>query len=140
MLQLDRYKNKFAGKTILVADDVEDVLFYYKALLQVTGIEVVEARSGNEVISICRKKPDIDIIMLDIQMPNGDGMYTLGRLKEMHSRAAVVAQTAHALPSDKLKYMKLGFDDYICKPLRSETLFQILDDHLFAEDHEPRPA
>ena len=136
MLQLDRYKNKFTGKTILIADDGEDVLFYYKALLQFTGIRIMEARSGNEVISICRHKPDIDLIMLDIQMPNGDGMYTLERLKEMHSRAAVVAQTAHALPTDKIKYMKLGFDDYICKPLRSETLFQILEDHLTVTESE----
>jgi len=138
MMQLNKYKNLFKGKTILVADDVDDVLFYYRALLQVTGVNIVEARSGNEVLSICRKNPDIDLIMLDIQMPNGDGMYTLNKLKEMKSNASVIAQTAHALPTDRSKYMRMGFDDYICKPLRSETLFQILEDHLNGLDEEPR--
>ncbi len=138
MLQLSKYRNQFKGKTILVADDVDDVLFYYRSLLQVTGVNIVEARSGNEVLSICRKQPNIDLIMLDIQMPNGDGLYTLTKLKEMKATASVIAQTAHALPTDRSKYMRMGFDDYICKPLRSETLFEILDEHLKKWDEEPR--
>ncbi|NLA25048.1 MAG: response regulator [Bacteroidales bacterium] len=134
MLNFTKYKNLFEGKTVLVADDVEDVLFYYRSLLACTGIKLVEARSGNEALSIYRKNPDIDLIMLDIQMPNGDGIYTLGKLKEMNTKASVIAQTAQAFPTDRIKYVNLGFDDYISKPLRTEAIFKILEDRLIASE------
>ena len=120
------FRNKLKDRTVLVADDVDDVLFYYKAIFKLSNTRVLQARTGNEAIEVFRLHPETDAVLLDIQMPNGDGIMAMHGIREINNDVPIIAQTAHALPHDKKKFIAEGFNNYLSKPIRSSELFEVL--------------
>jgi len=70
--------------------------------------------------------PDIDIILMDIQLPVMDGYAALIKIKELRKDIIVIAQTAYGLLGDKEKILNSGFDDYVIKPILSQNLIEKL--------------
>ncbi len=85
------------------------------------GFEVVEGKDGEEGIDVLIKNTDVDLILLDIRMPNMDGYETIGHLKEI-SDAPVIFLTALDESFDEVKGLELGADDYITKPFSYNVL------------------
>ena len=114
------------GKVVIVADDNAINLNIAKRLLVKFGFVVETCLSGQECLEKVREKK-YDIIFLDHMMPGMDGVETLNHLKEEHGNIApTIALTANASDDSRSEYMKLGFTDYLTKPIDMKELDKIL--------------
>ena len=110
-------------RTIMVVDDNPDIITIVKTILEGKGYQVLSASSGQELLNLLPdRKPDL--IILDIMMPEMDGLEVLGRLKAVTETAAipVILLTAKVQYEDVLGGYKLGADYYITKPFTSTQL------------------
>ncbi|WP_340024839.1 response regulator transcription factor [Paenibacillus sp. FSL K6-1096] len=107
--------------TILVVEDEKHIRKLMNAVLQREGYEVVTAGNGIEALEILEVR-HIDLIILDIMMPEMDGYAFAEELKEAGSRIPLLMVTAKLLPEDKKKGFRLGTDDYMTKPVDTEEM------------------
>jgi hypothetical protein len=114
----------WADKTVLIAEDVNDNFLFLKTYLRKTKINVLWAKDGREAIDMCAKNNDIDIVLMDIRMPNVDGYEATAEIKKMKPNMPVIAQTAYALNSDYQKVFDSGCNDYITKPILGASLLE----------------
>ena len=106
------------GERILIIEDNEQNLKLARDVLQYHGYETVVARTAAEgVASAAAARPDV--ILLDDRLPDGDGLTTLQRLRDIDAVAAVpvVAVTASAMSGDRERLLAAGFDGYLSKPI-----------------------
>ncbi len=111
---------------VLVVDDSMINLKVAKKLLEYLGLEVDTVMSGQECLEVVNKK-SYDLIFMDIMMPEMDGIETYQHLRKLTDfKTPVVVLTADAAVGAKEKYLKLGFADYIAKPINLEQLRMIV--------------
>ncbi len=105
-------------KVLLVDDDMRNV-FALSQLLRERGMEVVRAENGLRAIDALENHPDIDLVLMDIMMPEMDGYEAIERIRatERHSRLPIIALTAKAMKGDRDKAIALGANDYQTKPI-----------------------
>ncbi|MDD4747197.1 MAG: response regulator [Salinivirgaceae bacterium] len=115
-------KNK---KVLLVEDDKSNVILI-TAILQPTGIELVVAENGVIALSILKQYTDIDLILMDIQMPVMNGIETTMKIRETNEKIPIIAQTAFANSDDKAKCQQAGFTCFLAKPIDIRLLYDIL--------------
>jgi two-component system, OmpR family, alkaline phosphatase synthesis response regulator PhoP len=110
-------------RTIMVVDDNPDIITIVKTILEGKGYSVLSASSGQELLNILKSQQP-DLIILDIMMPEMDGLEVLGRLKGVTETASipVILLTAKVQYEDVLGGYKLGADYYITKPFTSTQL------------------
>jgi len=111
-----------AGELVLIVDDNQKNLELVRDLLQVTGYRTLEAGTAADCITLAAKhRPDL--ILMDIQLPDDDGVAALGRLRAMPgvSVTAVVALTALAMRGDRERLLSAGFDGYLSKPIEIQS-------------------
>lgn len=116
-------------KRILIIDDEEDLSFFVKANLELSGsYEVIIATSGSEGINIASSKK-IDLILLDLVMPKMDGFEVLARIKKIQKALTipVIILTAKGDIDSKVKASGLYSEDYIVKPVKIEILKNKID-------------
>ena len=114
------------NKKCLVVDDNKDVLFYLKRVLVDTGITVLTANSGIEAIEFVKTDPAIDIVLLDIQMPEMNGIEVTKKIKKIRSNLPIIAQTAFAFDDDLAQILETGCDACLIKPIRRDHLITIM--------------
>ncbi len=129
-----KYHEKFtaSGATILAVDDVIMNLEVVRGLLRQILIKVDFAESGHEALDKIKNK-HYDLILMDHLMPQMDGIETLMEMKKIEhlcKDTPVVALTANAIAGDREEYLKAGFTDYIAKPVKGETLEEMLYKYL----------
>ncbi|MBN1251666.1 MAG: PAS domain S-box protein [Bacteroidales bacterium] len=107
---------------ILIVEDDEMNLFYLKEIFSSVGAKITHAKNGRDALALTLKHSDIDIILMDIQMPVMDGFEATKQIKKLKSKLPIIAQTAHAMVDDKYKALEAGCDDYISKPINKEEL------------------
>lgn len=126
---LDFNSEKFIrlkNKKILIVDDNSTVLRLLSALLKKFGFDTVTADSGEKAvheISTCR---NFDLVLLDIQMPDMDGIEVLHLIHKINPAMKVIAQTANAFGEDKEKYILLGFNGHISKPFNRVEILKTI--------------
>jgi CheY-like chemotaxis protein len=120
----------WADKKVLIVDDVYEVYKLISVYLRDTKIKQLYAKNGLEAIELCTQNSDIDIVLLDIQLPDIDGYQVVKKLKNLRKNLPVVAQTAFALSNDKEKTLSAGFDDYTTKPISKHILLELMDKFL----------
>jgi len=116
-----------------VVDDNTMNLMVFKSLLKQTQLKIDMAESGNEAVSlVCDKK--YDMIFLDHMMPEKDGIETLHEIRALeghpNQETPAVCLTANAISGAREKYISVGFDDYLTKPVDAEKLEKILIEYL----------
>lgn len=116
----------WSKKTILIAEDEDSNYLYLEAVLQKTGANLLWARSGEEALDACKQNPKIDVILMDLQMPNINGYEARQQIKEILPNVPQIAQTAFAMADDEKRAMDAGFDAYISKPIRKGNLLAIV--------------
>lgn len=114
------------GKKILIVEDDQSSRLYLNKILEKAGVIILNAGDGQEALNIVLNDPDIDIILLDIQLPVLDGYSALSKIREVRKDIIIIAQTAYGLMGDKEKILNSGFDDYIIKPILSQNLIEKL--------------
>jgi CheY-like chemotaxis protein len=121
------------GKKILIVEDDLSSRLYLNKILEKTGAVILNAGDGQEAVNIALNNPDIDIILMDIQLPVMDGYSALNKIREVNKNTVVIAQTAYGLLGDKEKILNSGFNDYIIKPILSQNLINKLTVNLNRE-------
>jgi PAS domain S-box-containing protein len=111
---------------ILIAEDDEISAKLLTRTTETIGKEVLRVSTGAEAIEICRNNPDIDLILMDIQMPEMDGYKTTQQIREFNKDVIIIAQTAYALSSDQDKAIAAGCNDYISKPVKKKELLALM--------------
>lgn len=118
------------SRKCLLVDDNKDVLVYLKRILLDTGIEVLLARSGHEAIDTIRKSDDIDVVLLDMQMPGMNGIDTTREIRKIRKTLPIIAQTAFIFEDDKDIIIEAGCDACLIKPIRREHLLTVMSSFL----------
>jgi PAS domain S-box-containing protein len=116
----------WSSKKCLLIDDNKDVLIYLNRILIDTGINLVTARSGPEAISIIEQTPDIDVVLLDMQMPEMNGIEATREIRKIRKDLPIIAQTAFIFENDKDIILEAGCDACLIKPIRKEHLLAVL--------------
>jgi PAS domain S-box-containing protein len=118
---------KWSGKVFLIA---EDDFFSYKFLegfLRQTNAEILHADDGQKAVDICNKNDHIDVILMDVQMPEMNGMDATRNIKKFRKEIPIIAQTANAIAEERQKCFEAGFDDFVTKPINITELFMKID-------------
>ncbi len=114
------------NKTILIAEDEESNYKFLEVLLSKKGINLLRAENGYEAIEICKGHEQIDLILMDIKMPEMNGLEATAKIKQFKPKIPIIIQTAYAMQNDEKECMESGCDDYIAKPIKKEKLLSIL--------------
>ncbi|XQQ05465.1 MAG: HAMP domain-containing protein [Leptolyngbya sp. IPPAS B-1204] len=117
-----------AGKKVLIVDDDVRNIFALTSLLERYQMQVLYAENGNDGISMLQTHPDIDIVLMDVMMPEMDGYQTMQAIRQMEQFASLpmIALTAKAMKGDREKCIEAGASDYITKPVDTEQLLSLL--------------
>lgn len=113
----------WSNKTVLVVEDDEISFKYLHKILSKTGLIIIRAISGYDAVNICDKHNEINLVLMDIQLPGINGYEATKKIREFKPDLPILAQTAHALPEDKQKSIDAGCNDYISKPIKRQILF-----------------
>jgi CheY-like chemotaxis protein len=114
-----------AKKILIVEDDISSRLYLNK-ILEKTGAIILNAIDGKEAVDTVKNDKDIDLILMDIQLPVMDGYEAARAIREFHKEVTIVAQTAYSLSGDRETIISSGFDDYIIKPIFPKQLIEKL--------------
>jgi PAS domain S-box-containing protein len=110
----------------LIAEDDETSEMLISIVISPLSKEVLKARTGKETIELCRSNPDIDIILMDIQMPNLNGYEATQQIRKFNSNVVIIAQTAFGLTGDREKSIESGCNDHISKPINKDKLLTLI--------------
>lgn len=122
-------ENCLNEKPILIVEDDEMSFKFLKTLLEKSGINTILAKDGIEAIKYCKENPDLDLVLMDIKMPNLDGFEATKQIRVFNKKVVIIAQTAYALVGDREKAIEAGCDDYIAKPIHKNVLYEIIEQY-----------
>jgi PAS domain S-box-containing protein len=115
---------------ILIVEDDESSEMLLSIAVQKFGEEIISVSTGTEAVAACLNKPDIDLVLMDIRMPEMDGYEATRQIRKFNKDVIIIAQTAYALAGDREKAIAAGCDDYITKPIKADELKQIIKKYL----------
>lgn len=121
------------GKTILVADDLVINFRLIELLLRKTKVNMIWAKNGLEALEVCKTNPNVDLVLMDVQMPFMNGYEATRAIKAIRSDLPVIAQTAFTLSGEPETSLSAGCDDYVAKPIKRELFLALIDRYLFSE-------
>jgi CheY-like chemotaxis protein len=115
-------------KKVLVVDDDVRNLFALTTAFERYNINTITAESGQEAMNILAEKQDIDIVLMDIMMPEMDGYETTQKIRREHKNTTlpIIAVTAKAMKGDREKCIEAGASDYITKPVKIDQLLSLM--------------
>ncbi len=118
----------FDGKKILLVDDDMRNVFALTSVLNDHNMEVIEAENGLVALERLKEHPDVDLVLMDVMMPEMDGLTATRKIREMHGFESlpVIVLTAKAMKEDKEKALKAGASDYLTKPVDVEKLLSLI--------------
>jgi CheY-like chemotaxis protein len=128
MLRAARQRDDvFEGRTILLAEDDVRNIFALSHVIEPLGAKLEIARNGREALDALARHPDIDLVLMDIMMPEMDGFTAMTEIRKdpEHARLPIIALTAKAMASDRQKCLEAGADDYISKPIDVDKLVSL---------------
>jgi len=118
----------FHGKRVLVVDDDVRNVFALTSALESRGIEVHFAENGRDGIHVLHQHPDVDLVLMDIMMPDMDGYETTREIRQddQFKRLPIIALTAKAMKGDRERCIAAGASDYIAKPVDVDQLLSLM--------------
>ncbi|NJM16525.1 MAG: response regulator [Bacteroidales bacterium] len=117
------------NKKILIAEDEDINYFYLHEMMKKTGASLLRAKNGLEAVQMAANVT-VDLILMDIKMPEMNGLEATRAIKQKTPWIPIVAVTAYAMGNDRQLCLDAGCDDYLAKPLRKTELFAIIDKFL----------
>ncbi len=116
------------GKKVLVVDDDVRNIFALTAALERNKMGVLSAENGKNAIEVLKKNPDVDIVLMDIMMPEMDGFETMQLIRKMKKFESLpmIALTAKAMKGDREKCIEAGASDYVSKPVDVDQLLSLM--------------
>ena len=128
----DKSKRNYSweSKTILIAEDEETNFLYLRAALSRTGVKILRAKTGREAVSVIKTTDQVDLILMDIKMPEMNGIDATIEIKKYNKKMKIIAQTAYAMEDDRELYFQAGCIDYLAKPIHRDLLLSTISKYL----------
>jgi len=117
------------GKKILIVEDDLSSRLYLNKILEKTEAVLLNAGDGKEAFEMVEKDPDIELILMDIQLPVMDGYTSARKIREIRKEVRLIAQTAYSFTGDMEDMAASGFDDFLIKPIYSGQLIDKLSSY-----------
>ena len=118
----------FEGKRVLIVDDDVRNVFALASVLESRGMEVLFAETGADALRILEDDPNVDLVVMDIMMPELDGYETIARIRAQRQFEGlpIISLTAKAMKGDREKSIAAGASDYITKPADTDQLLSLM--------------
>jgi CheY-like chemotaxis protein/signal transduction histidine kinase/HAMP domain-containing protein len=125
---IHKHEDVMKDKKILIVDDDMRNVFALTSLLEERGVKIEVGRNGREGIEKLEAKPDIDLVIMDIMMPEMNGYEAMEAIRKNQKfrKIPIIALTAKAMQGDKEKCIQAGANDYLTKPIDSDKLISLL--------------
>ncbi len=121
---------------ILIVEDNELSEKLISLAVGVYGNNVLKVNNGIEAVVSCRNNPDLDLVLMDIQMPGLDGYEATRQIRRFNKNVIIIAQTANILLGERAKVMAAGCNDYIAKPFNQTLLRNLIQKHFTGTNSE----
>jgi PAS domain S-box-containing protein len=115
---------------ILIVEDDEISYSLLSRTIQKISKEVLHAMTGVEAVEACRNNPDLDLVLMDIRMPQMNGLEATHQIRRFNKDVIIIAQTAYAFDSDSEKAIEAGCNDYISKPINKTLLYEAIKKYI----------
>ena len=119
-------ENQVSNLKILIAEDDEGSEKLISIAVRKFGKEIINVRTGLDAVKACRANTDIDLVMMDIQMPEMDGYEATRQIRQFNTKVVIIAQSAFALTGDRERAIEAGCNDYISKPMQQVELTDLI--------------
>ena len=123
-------KLSWPGKKVLIVEDDKFGFEFIRVILRDRGLEIIHSVDGAQALQIFNENPDLDLILLDIQIPTLDGYTVCRKIRETNGDIPIIAQTAYALNDEQAKCEEAGCNAYFSKPLSIDKLIRTMDKFL----------
>lgn len=120
----------WSDRTILIAEDDKVSYKFLEEIFKKTKAKIYHADNGLQAIEYCKAHHEIDIVLMDIQLPELSGLDATRVIKNLRRDLPIIAQTANAMSEDKEKCIEVGCVDYISKPINVATLFRKINKYM----------
>jgi len=124
------YINQTKELKILIAEDDEISEMLITEIIEMFNGKVLKATTGIEAIEVCRNNPDIDLVLMDIKMPEMNGYEATRHIRSFNKDVIIIAQTAYGLSGDRDKAIEAGCNEYFSKPLNKDVFLGFLNSNL----------
>jgi CheY-like chemotaxis protein len=126
--QLHNADEVFKGKKVLIVDDDVRNVFALTSVLEANGMEVIFAENGRDGIETLEASSGVDLVLMDIMMPEMDGYETMAAIRKLpqFSELPIISLTAKAMKGDREKSIASGASDYITKPVDTDQLLSLM--------------
>ena len=121
-----KYDFDFSDKLVLVVEDNEISYKLIYAVLNQVNTNIVRASNGKEAIEACINNEDFDLVLMDMQMPEVDGLEATRRIKQIRPQLPIVATTANTYDENYLACKQAGCDGFLTKPLQFRKMFELM--------------
>ncbi len=115
------------GKTILIAEDEEINYLFIERVLMSTNATLIRATNGKFAIDIVNSNPDINLILMDIRMPDINGIEATEEIKKVRPNLPIIAQTCYECDLDLASMPDVKFDGFVSKPVNISILLEMAD-------------
>jgi signal transduction histidine kinase/CheY-like chemotaxis protein/HAMP domain-containing protein len=121
-----RMRERLAGKTVLIVDDDTRNIFALSSALEAAGLNVLYAEDGRAGVELLTRRPSVDVVLMDMMMPEMDGYETIRAIRKepRYASLPIIAVTARALPEERDGCIAAGASDYVAKPVDTDVLLE----------------
>ncbi|MGE5428765.1 MAG: ATP-binding protein [Methylococcaceae bacterium] len=117
------------GLKILIAEDDETSEMLLTISVKMLSKQILKVTNGFDAVEACRNHPDLDLVLMDIQMPKMSGYDATRNIRQFNKDIVIIAQTAYGLSGEKEKALEAGCNDYISKPINNNLLQKLIQKH-----------
>ena len=107
-----------------VDDEVSELLI--DTIVKMIGKEILKVETGVEAVEVCRENPDIDLVLMDIQLPELNGYEATRQIRKFNKGVVIIAQTAYGFSGDREEATEAGCNDYMAKPIIKDELLSLI--------------
>lgn len=130
VLQSPDRQYDWSNKTILIAEDLEENYTLIEEYLSGTNAKIIWAKNGRMAVNHCKQDKSIDIVLMDLQMPEMNGYEAIQEIRKFDKHLPVIVQTAYSMSGEKEKSFKAGCDNYISKPINQKELLATMNKYI----------
>jgi len=124
-----KFVNDFnwSGKTIMITEDILTNFIFLQRVISNLNAKVLHAHNGKQAVEFAESGEQIDLILMDLQMPEMNGIEAFKEIRRSHPAIKIILQTAYANKDEKNTYTDMGFNGFITKPIRVENLISLIN-------------